>query len=185
MQETREPGPRLRTRQAGGEASLVGGGIGGGVALGEPPGLSLVLPVGGHDLGAAGGSGGGQGAVHPACWVGGWGTHRPRPLLYVLMWSVQALGCTLVLPILKSRFPSWGVEGVNHEALSGPPTLGDCHQQVSSCSARTVDPSSPSLPSVLPAQTTQNLEAKYITPQTSLPPWQFSGELGHSLSGHP
>ena len=78
------------------------------------------------------------------------------------------------------------MEGVNHEALSGPPTLGDRHQQVSSCSARTVDPSSPSLPSVLPAQTTQNLEAKYINPPTtSLPPRRFSGELGHSLSGHP
>lgn len=38
IRETREPGPGLRTRQASGEASLVGGGIEGGGTLGEPPG---------------------------------------------------------------------------------------------------------------------------------------------------
>lgn len=32
---------------------------------------------------------------------------------------------------------------------------------------------------------TLELEAEYIPPTTPLPSWQFSGELGHSLLGHP
>lgn len=67
--------------------------------------MSLVLPVGGRDLGASyRWFSRGQGAVHPACWVGGAGNSQAPPLPCMVMWSVQALGCTLVLPIVKSLF---------------------------------------------------------------------------------
>ena len=147
--------------------------------------MNLGLPVGGCDLGAAGGSAGDRVLSTLPAGLGDGELTGPTPSVCGDVVSPGPGMHSCFAHCEKSVFRVEVWKGLTLRPFQVVPTLGDRPQQC--------PPGLPGLWTLLPhpflllffSSNSSEPGGRIYLPPTPLPLWQFSGELGHSLPGHP